>query len=282
MNRSTALIGAIALVLLLAAGAVAWRFLPVGQASAPDETTDAPTEPLPVPPVPPRIAEGPEYEKCLAMVGANPAGAKAQAEAWEATGGGEGATHCRALAQVQLGNPETGADIMEKLAAASEQPAAARASLYGQAGQAWLMAGEARRAYGAETMALALSPEDPDLLIDRSVSAATLGRFHEAQEDLTHALSLDPRRADAMVLRAAAWRHLGQVDKAQQDVDGALAIEPENAEAYLERGILRQRRADRAGARADWQRAMELAPDSATSDLAQQNLALLEAGPERR
>ena len=282
MNRSTALFGAVALILLLAAGGGAWWAFSRGQASASDETVEAPAEPLPIPPVPPRIAEGPEYEKCLALVGSNPAGAKAEAEAWEATGGGEGAIHCRALAQVQLGNPESGADAMEKLAAASEQPAAARASLYGQAGQAWLMAGEARRAYGAETMALALSPDDPDLLIDRSVAAATLDRFQEAQEDLTHALSLDPRRADAMVLRAAAWRHLGQIEKAQQDVDGALEIDPENAEAYLERGILRQRRADRAGARADWLRAMELAPDSATSDLAQQNLALLEAGPERR
>ena len=282
MNRSTALIGAAALAVLIAAGGGTWWFLAAGNASQSADSVEAPAEPLPIPPVPPRIAEGPEYEKCLAMVGANPAGAKAFAEAWEATGGGEGAIHCRALAEVQLGDPESGADAMEKLAARSEQPAAARASLYGQAGQAWLMAGETRRAYGAETMALALSPDDPDLLIDRSVAAATLNRFQEAQEDLTHALALDPRRADAMVLRAAAWRHLGRMDQAQQDVDGALEIDPDNAEAYLERGILRQRGGNRAGARADWERAMTLAPDSATSDLAQQNLALLEAGPERR
>ena len=37
-----------------------------------------------------------------------------------------------------------------------------------------------------------------------------------------------------------------------------------------------------AQARADWERAMELAPDSATADLAMQNLALSEAGPQRR
>jgi regulator of sirC expression with transglutaminase-like and TPR domain len=50
----------------------------------------------------------------------------------------------------------------------------------------------------------------------------------------------------------------------------------------LERGILRQRRNDDEGARADWQRAISLAPDTATADLAEQNLALLEAGPVRR
>ena len=53
-------------------------------------------------------------------------------------------------------------------------------------------------------------------------------------------------------------------------------------EALLERGILRQRRGDSAGARADWQRASDLAPDTATGDLAEQNMQLLAAGPERR
>jgi hypothetical protein len=36
------------------------------------------------------------------------------------------------------------------------------------------------------------------------------------------------------------------------------------------------------GARTDWERAISLSPDSATADLAQQNLALLEAGPVQR
>jgi regulator of sirC expression with transglutaminase-like and TPR domain len=53
-------------------------------------------------------------------------------------------------------------------------------------------------------------------------------------------------------------------------------------EALLERGIIRQLKGDTAGAKADWQRAVALAPDSATADLAQQNLALNEAGPQRR
>ena len=52
-------------------------------------------------------------------------------------------------------------------------------------------------------------------------------------------------------------------------------------EALLEHGILRQRVDDQAGARQDWERAISLEPDSATADLAQQNLALLDAGPDR-
>ena len=77
-------------------------------------------------------------------------------------------------------------------------------------------------------------------------------------------------------------RQLNHLDLAQEDVDHALVLDPENVDALLERGILRQRRGDRAGARIDWERVMALSPDSATGDLAQQNLALLDAGPERR
>ena len=132
-------------------------------------------------------------------------------------------------------------------------------------------------------MTAVLGPEREKLLSGDPVEdAAALNRFEDALDDLTHALDVDPGRAEALVLRAAAWRHIGQLDLAQDDVDRAIAIDPENAEAMLERGILRQRHHDVAGARGDWRRAIELAPDSATADLAEQNLALLEAGPARR
>ena len=84
------------------------------------------------------------------------------------------------------------------------------------------------------------------------------------------------------MLRAAAWRHLNKLDLAQDDIDRAFALDPEYPDALLERGILRQRHGDETGARSDWESAVRLSPDSATGDLAQQNLALLDAGPERK
>ncbi|MEJ1979194.1 MAG: hypothetical protein WDN49_26835 [Acetobacteraceae bacterium] len=216
------------------------------------------------------------------MLNSDPTGADAFADAWEATGGGEGAQHCHALAKIALGDVDTGAEMLEKLGATSHAPAVARASIYGQADQAWLMAGKPDRALAAATLALNLSSDDPDLLIDRSVADATLEHYEDAVDDLTHALDIDGKRADALVLRGAAWRHLGHLDLAQDDIDRAFALDPENPEAFLERGILRQRHGDRAGAHKDWTEAMTLAPDSATSDLAEQNLALLEAGPDQR
>ncbi len=275
--RAVVLAGVV-VVALAAAGGGAWWTLAASPSDADAADADAP---LPIPPVPPRIAQGDQYESCLAMLGTDPEGAQALAETWQTGGGGNAADHCLALARIELGDPEDGAALLEKIAADSRGPAAARATIYGQATQAWLMAGDASRAFAAATLALSLSSDDPDLLIDRAVAAGSLERWQDAVDDLTHALELDPRRSDAMVLRGSAWRHLGQLDLASDDVARALTMDPENAEGLLERGIIRQRRNDPQGARSDWEEAITLAPDSATADLAQQNLALLEAGPER-
>jgi tetratricopeptide (TPR) repeat protein len=284
MNKRIAVIGGAAVLFAVILGA--WLQTagpePRLETIVPEAPASLPVPLLPVPPVPPRIASGADYEHCLEMIDADPAGANSFADAWEATGGGDGAAHCRALALIALGDPETGAQVLDQLGGASHAPALARASVYGQAVQAWLMADEPDRAYEAATAAVALSPDDADLRIDRSVAAATMERYLDAIDDLDRAIALDPRRFDALVLRAAAWRQEKRLDRAKEDVDRALAINPDYPEALLERGILRQRMGDRAGARADWEHAIELAPDSTTADLAQQNLALLEAGPERK
>lgn len=276
MTIRPAAMAGIALVLALLAGAAWWALHP--ESTAPAESDET----LPLPPVPPRIAQGPDYERCLGMLNTDPSGARTFADAWFATGGGEGATHCLALATIALGEPDAGAEEMDKLAGSSRAPAAARAAIYGQAAQAWLIAGAPDRALASTTLALTMTPDDPDLLIDRSIADATLERYADAVDDLTQALGIEPRRPDALVFRAAARRHLSQLDLAQDDIDRAFVLDPDNPDALLERGILRQRRGDRTGARQDWEHAVQLSPDTPTGDLARQNLALLDAGPERR
>ena len=189
--------------------------------------------------------------------------------------------HCQALAQIELGNTADGADMLERLADAEKAPDLTRAAVYGQAVQAWQMAGQPARAFDAATLALALSPNDPDLMIDRALAEGAMQRYHEAIDDLSHALDIDPRRAEAFVLRASAWRRLNNLEVATSDIEHALAINPDSAEALLERGILRQRTGNQADAREDWQRVINLAPDSTAADLAQQDLALLDAGPDQ-
>ncbi len=271
--------GGIALVVLAAIGGRVWW----AQHPPPDPadlTID--DETLPIPPLPPRIAQGERYEHCLALLPDDPDGAQILAESWRTSGGGAGAEHCLALARIALGDPAGGAALLERLAGDSHAPDAARAVVFDQASQAWLMAGNAPNAFAAATSAVGLSADTPDLLIDHALAAEALDRWQDAVDDLGRALDNEPRRADALVLRGVALRHLDRLDLAREDVDRALLLDSGNAEALLERGILRQRRNDSAGARADWQQTIAVAPDSQTADLAQQNLALLKAGPERR
>jgi tetratricopeptide (TPR) repeat protein len=241
---------------------------------------------LPVPPFPPRIAEGDTYESCLAMLADDPTGAIALAETWQASGGGDGALHCRGLALIGLGKPTAGAEVLEQMAGRSGAAALGRARVLGQAAQARLMVADedpaaAGKAVEDASQALGLSPADTELLIMRAAAEGLLGRFADAVDDLSEALRMDAARPDALVLRAVMRRKLGQLDRAQADISQALTLEPDDADALLERGILRQRMGDAAGAKADWEHAVGVDPNSTTADLAEQNLSLLEAGPKQ-
>ena len=203
-------------------------------------------------------------------------------EAWLPNGGGDAARHCLALSKLEVGEADVGARMLESLAADSQAAPVARARVFDQADQAWMVAGEPDRAVAAGTRALALSPDDVDLLADRAAALMALDRFEEVARDLGQALEIDASRDDVLVMRGSALRHMGRLDEARDDIDRALGRDPDDAEALLERGILRERSNDASGARADWERAISLEPDSDTADLAQQDLALLDAGPDRR
>jgi tetratricopeptide (TPR) repeat protein len=237
---------------------------------------------LPVPPFPPRIAEGEQYDKCMTMIADDPQGAEAIATSWQTAGGGEGAIHCQALASIAAGKPEVGAKLLEDLAHGGTVQGLGRAVLLGQAAEARLMVDQAEPAWQDTTEALAIRPDDPDLLISRANANDTLDRPNDAVEDLTHALQLDPSRGDALVLRASLRRRMDQLDEAGLDIIRALALDPEDAEALLERGIQRQETGDLAGARQDWTHAQTADPNSEAAELAAQNLALLDAGPAQK
>lgn len=269
------LLGAFAAVLLAAVAGTGWFFLASPNAEAAGEA-------LPLPPDVPRLAEGPQYDQCLDLIRKDAEEARIYADNWDLAGGGEGAKHCAALALLSAGEPARAAERLESIARLSQASPATRASVFAQAGQAWMMAGDSGRAFAAATLALSLTPNDPDVMLDRAVALGTLGRYGDALEDLNRVLGLDPDRAEAWVFRAAAHRHLDRTDQAEQDVARALQLAPDNAEAFLERGIIRQLRGNTVAARRDWEKAMALAPDSATADLAEQNIALNEAGPQRR
>lgn len=243
-------------------------------------TEDAPIAALPLPPFPPRLTEDPVYESCLSALPEDPAAAHALIARW--TAGGLPARHCQALAWIAEGRQSDGATALETLAETPDLPSRFRALLLDQAADAWAQARADDHAYRVIGRAVALVPGDPDLLVRHARVAGRIGRDTEAIDDLTRVLRIEPDRVDALLARAMAWRRLDRLDQARGDIDRAAGIAPTDAEVLLERGIQRQQGGDLLGAREDWLRVVDLEPDSEAADLAEQNLALLEAGPVRR
>ena len=169
-------------------------------------------------------AEAATYEHCMKLARQNPAAAQKLASTWHERGGAHPADHCAAVALIGLKRYKEAATRLEALAQAmTTAPAGLRAEVLDQAGQAWGLAGDPVRAYAAAGAAVALQPNDPDLLIDRAEAAASAGFFDKAVADLDHVLKAEPARVDALVYRAAAYRALDRLDPALADVERALA-----------------------------------------------------------
>jgi tetratricopeptide (TPR) repeat protein len=270
-------------VVAAAGGLAGWLWLaPSPPPAMPPLAAPPPPAPAAAPQPAPRLAEepapaparidDPRHQACLVQAGSDPVAALRAAEALGRAGATDAAEHCAAAAHLAAGRPGEAAVRLERLGALAEAPSQLRAAWYAQAGQAWLMAGDAQRAWSAATLALVLAPDDLDLLTDRAIAAASLGRPFEAIDDFNRVIDLDPARAEAFVYRAGAWRQAGRPELAADDLARALAIDPGNPEAHLERGLLRLAAGDAAGARADLTRAAELAPGTPTEELARAEL----------
>ena len=218
------------------------------------------------------------YDHCMQLAHRDPEGAQRLAAGWQNRGGAHPAEHCLAVALIGLKKYKEAAVRLETLAQAMvHAPAALRAGVLGQAAQAWLLAGDAGKAYTADSAALALDKGDLNLLIDRAEAAGEAGWLDKALVDLDSALRADPSRTDALIYRASAYRQTGRLDQALADIEAALKTAPDSASALLERGNIRIARADLDGARQDWQRVATLAPGSAEAGAANANLAKLVA-----
>ena len=223
--------------------------------------------------------EAEHYTRCMEAARERPQAAFDEANAWRIAGGGHPAEHCADVALIGLGRYTEAAGKLEALAdTMTKGPIELRAQVLDQAGQAWLLAGEPVRAAGVLTAAVALTPEDPDLLIDRAEARAGEKNYREALADLDAALKLDAKRVDALVFRASAHRSLEQYDQARRDIDTALRVAPDQPDALLERGNIRGMTGDKEGARKDWQRVAQVAPNSAADGAAKANLAKLDGG----
>lgn len=222
--------------------------------------------------------EAATYDRCMKLAKQNPAAAQKLALTWHERGGVHPADHCAAVALVGLKQYKEAATRLEALAQSmTTAPPGLRAEVLDQAGQAWGLAGDPVRAYAAAGAAVALQPNDPDLLVDRAEAAASAGYLDKAVADLDHVLKAEPGRVDALIYRASANRALDRLDPALADVERALWQAPNSVPALLERGNIRRLKGDGEGARQDWERVGQLAPGSQADMAAKANIERLES-----
>lgn len=206
------------------------------------------------------------YTECMKLARKEPLKALPAAEKWNAEGGGLGARHCVAVAMFQAGKYLQAAAQFESIARdmGLDRPGL-RAELWAQAGQAWIEAGQADKAAIAQTRAIELKGNDPDLWIDRGLSNAAMLAWPRAISDFDQALRLRPDDVEILVLRAAAWRNARNTSQALADAGRALRIAPDHTEALLERGFANLAGGDRARANDDFNRVLRIVPPSSDS-----------------
>lgn len=219
-----------------------------------------------------------EHDKCVAEAETDPQAALARAKQWSNQGGGFDADHCVAMALYDMKRYAEAAAAFEKLARGMVKASPAdQARVYDQAGQARLVADQPRAAKTDFDAALRLTPDNPEMLIDRSEALAGEHKYWNAIDDLNRASDLAPNRADIYVYRAAAYRALDELQMARLDIDRYLRLAPNNPVGLLERGNIRRLQGDIAGARRDWLHVTKLAPGTAVATAAKENLARLGA-----
>lgn len=235
-----------------------------------------------------------DYRNCVAMSARVPQAAHDVAAEWLDAGGGIPAQHCTALSLAGLGRFSEAALALE---GAAEALRVARMNgtytgffrrgeglvgeLLGQAGNAWLLAGDAVQAYTAFSQGLTEvepgSARALELTIDRARASGVTRDYTAALEDLNRAAGQVSDRAEIYILRASAYRNLDRAEEAAADLALAFQLAPGDREALLERGNLRLMTDDIAGADADWRQIIALYPDSPAAASAQNNLDRLAA-----
>jgi Flp pilus assembly protein TadD len=223
------------------------------------------------------------YDACMVLAREKPDEGLRTATAWEKEGGGPAARHCAAVSMVGQQKFREAAALMEKVAdeQMGENQTKVAAGLLGQAGQAWLMAGDTEKAFAAQSRGLDLNPQDLELRIDAGLTLAYQKRYWEALDEFNLAHEKAPQRADVIVFMASAYRYVEAFDLARDLIGRALSLEPNNPDALLERGILRRLADDNAGARADWQKVVDLAASTPAGNAAKANLRRLDSGADK-
>jgi tetratricopeptide (TPR) repeat protein len=223
-------------------------------------------------------ADRDRYQRCIAETRSDATKAIETANGWRASGGGLPARHCLAMAYLAQERFAPAAVVLEQAARAAEaerDPAAA--DLWGQAGNAALLAGDTAKAHAYLSSALAGAGPDANrrgqLLIDRARASVELARPGDARSDLDQAIRLIPREPAAWLLSATLARRQGELLRAANEIAEAAKLVPNDPDILLEQGNIAGASGDPDAARTHWNAAVKAAPDSPAGQQAAKALA---------
>jgi tetratricopeptide (TPR) repeat protein len=245
-----------------------------GATALASETGDAPFPPsLSINP----FAGSDPYQDCVSAIAKKADDAFEKALAWRDRGGGIPAERCAALALISLDQPGEAAARLGALAQRQDAGSANdRASLLGQAGNAWLLAGQPEDAETAFSAAIRLTAQDADLWVDRARARAARADWANAEADINTAIGFVKTKPELFVLRASARSAQGNATGYKSDIDAALALDPTYPDALVERGAIKVKAGDAPGARADWLQVLLRAPDGPAADSVRRQIEELE------
>lgn len=178
-----------------------------------------------------------KHKTCLEQIGVDADLAYEDAMIWRSEGGGRRARHCEAMALFAVGQKEEAAYRLDNLAKAPDGGNdEMRIGYYAEAANFWLLSEMPDRAYASATAGLELDETYADLRIARARAYALLGRYEDAETDLSNALVFKPAHSEALRYRADARRKQGKLESARTDIEQALMADPTSVETALVRG----------------------------------------------
>lgn len=249
----------------------------------PEELRDRPPRGAAPAPSPTAVPLSAKLKACLDGIGAAPASAITEAQAWLARARGierAQAGQCLGVAQTETG--EWLAAAASFTAARDAVPAGQsryRAQLGSIAGAAALAGGDATRALtlldAARGDAAGTNALLNDIAVDRSRALVALGRIAEARVALGEARAADPADAEAWLLSATLSRREGDLVSAQSQIEKAATLAASEPAIGLEAGVIAALGGNDAAARKSFESVIALTPDSEQAAQAKAYLAQL-------
>jgi len=116
-------------------------------------------------------------------------------------------------------------------------------------------------------LALRLAPTELRVAAERGMTLSAMGRYAEAEAELSRFLRFGNGTAPVLAERAKVREHLGRKKEAVTDYASAIAIQPD-VELYMARGALQESLGDLAGAAAGYRDGIARLGEAVNFDLA--------------